>query len=105
MKVSQNKGGKISIITLKRLEEVSLYFDDVDWLNALDFYTIKSFSFIKIDKEGKVFYHKNKASGFNDKIKKAVQSSLPGDKIILKDFKVIRHGKVTKLKPLVLEVI
>ena len=105
VKVSQNKGGKISIITLKRLEEVDLYFDDVDWLNALDFYTIKSFSFIKISKDGEVFYHKNKAAGFNDKIKNAVQSSLPGDKIILKDFKVIRHGKVTKLKPLVLEVI
>lgn len=105
VKVSQNTGGKISVITLKRLEEVSLYFEDVDWLNALDFYTIQSFSFIKIDKEGKVFYHKNKASGFNNNIKKAVQSSLPGDKIILKDFKVIRHGKVTKLKPLVLEVI
>ncbi len=102
--LSQNVGGDISVLTVRRLEALDLYFEDIDWLNALDFYSVKGFDLIHIT-DGGATTAENRSSAFNDDVARMIDVAKSGDRLIFKNIKVMRQGEVYKLDPLVLEVI
>lgn len=105
VKVSQTTSGNISLLTMRRIAGLDLFFKDIDWLNALDFYSVKGFQMIRVGANGETWTENNKSNYFNSTVKALVQSAKSGDRYIFKDIKVIRQGQEFKLNPLILEVI